>query len=157
MSFVTAQDLRDRGLPMHRHILQSNYDWPGGPPFDIQKHTVAHLTENAKAYVLSDMGTGKTRCALWAFDWLKREGVARKMLVVCPISGMQFTWAREIFQVTPHLTYQVLWHTKREKRLERLDMEADIYIINHDGLKLLQKELIARRDLDVFCIDELAT
>ena len=35
--------------------------------------------------------------------------------------------------------------------------DHDVYVINPDGLTILQDELIRRGDIDVFCIDELAT
>jgi SNF2 family DNA or RNA helicase len=154
----TSVILRMLGFTVPPAVTQpGNYDWPGLPPFDIQKHTVAHLTENHHAYVLSSMGTGKTKCALWAFDYLKKTGSAHKMLVVAPLSTLNFTWGREIFGTVPHLKYAVLWHNKPERRLERLaDTSVDIYIINHDGLKLLWKEIAQRKDIDVLCIDEIA-
>ena len=34
--------------------------------------------------------------------------------------------------------------------------KADIYIINHDGVKVIQRAAAARRDIDVICFDEAA-
>ena len=92
------------------------------------------MTENPRSYVLNSMGTGKTRCALWAFDYLKKLGLVNKMLVVCPISTMTFTWAREILLATPHLRWacSMARPTKRLKLLA--DKKVDVYIVNHDGL-----------------------
>jgi helicase-like protein/SNF2 domain-containing protein len=149
--------LRTLGYKVPAAVTQpGNYNWPGDPPFDIQKHTVAHLTENPHAYVLSSMGTGKTKCVLWAYDYLRQTRAVRKMLVVAPLSTLNFTWGREIFQTVPHLRYAVLWHASAEKRRERLALDVDIYVINHDGLKLLWKDIAARKDIDVVCFDELA-
>ena len=46
----------------------------------------------------------------------------------------------------------------RERRLKLLREDADIYIINHDGLKIKDvfNELQRRRDIDVICFDEVA-
>jgi len=71
------------------------YDWDGGTPFEVQKKTVAMLTMNPRAYVLNGLGTGKTKSALWAFKFLKQQGLADKMLVVAPLSTLNFTWAKE--------------------------------------------------------------
>ena len=39
------------------------YDWAGGSPFSVQRITCDLLTRSPRAYVLNDMGTGKTRAA----------------------------------------------------------------------------------------------
>ena len=46
-------------------------------------------------------------------------------------------------------------YTEAERRLQLLADPADIYVINHDGLKVIYKELLARKDITVLCIDEL--
>lgn len=153
MSIV--ETIRQQGGVIHRSVRDSNYDYAGGDPFDVQFETVAMLTENPRAYVLSSMGTGKTKCVLWAFDYLRRVSAAQRMLVVAPLSTLKFTWGREIFATTPHYKYQVLHSPNAAKRLERLGEPADIYIVNHDGLGLIAQEVIARHDIDVLVIDEL--
>lgn len=153
-----AHVLRNMGLPAPAPVL-SQYAWPhpaGKPPFEVQKRTVALMTMHPRAYVLNGMGTGKTKAALWAFDYLKQEGLAEKMLVVAPLSTLEFVWAREAFEAVPHLRIAVL-HGTREKRLKRLSEPADIYIINHDGLKVMLGELEKRPDINTLVIDEIAT
>jgi SNF2 family DNA or RNA helicase len=150
------QNLRALGVATHQHVSQSGYDYCGGSPFDIQKKTVELLTEHPRAYVLNSMGTGKTKCALWAFDYLRRSTSCRRMLVVAPLSTLRFTWGREIFLTTPQYKFNVL-HGDREKRLKLLAEPKDIYIVNHDGLRVIADEVGKRPDIDVICIDELAT
>ena len=147
--------LQAMGLDVPAPIL-SQYNWGGGKPFDVQKKTAALLTTNPRAYVLNGMGTGKTKSAIWSFDYLRGKGLARRMLVTAPLSTLNFTWNREIFDTAPHLSVTVL-HGDRAKRFARLAEDHDVYIINPDGLTILQDELIKRTDIDVFCIDELAT
>lgn len=133
-----------------------NYDWPGGPPFDVQKKTCAMMTMNERGYVLNDMGTGKTRSALWSIDHLLSAGVITKALVVAPLSTLHFTWGREIFSTIPHRRFAVL-HGTKEKRLAALnDPEIDIFLINHDGLRVIIDEVTQRGDIDCLCIDELS-
>lgn len=147
--------LRNLGFSVPSPIL-THYDWGTGTPFDVQKRTASLLTLNNRAYVLNGMGTGKTRAALWAWHYLYTRGEARKLLVVAPLSTLNFTWGREIFQVLPGIKVQVLHGTKL-KRLTRLeDTEADIYIINHDGLKVVAGALDGRADIDTVILDELA-
>jgi SNF2 family DNA or RNA helicase len=150
-------NLRKVGAIAHPPVLSSGYDYCGGTPFDIQKKTVELLTDNPRCYVLNSMGTGKTKAALWAFDYLRRRGSAHKLLVVAPLSTLTFTWAREIMETVPHYKVGLLHASSKNKRLEVLDDKTvDIYIINHDGVGLLVHELVSRKDIDVLCIDELA-
>ena len=146
--------LRNLGYDVPAPIL-THYDWGGGTPFEVQRKTCAMLTTNPRAYVLNGMGTGKTKSALWAFDYLRTIGLAHRMLVVAPLSTLNFTWAREVFNTLPHLSCATL-HGSRAKRLERLAEDHDIYVINHDGLKVIADELKRRTDIDVLCLDELA-
>lgn len=135
--------------------IQYYYDWCGGTPFEAQRQSASMLTVERRAYVLNGMGTGKTRTVLWAYDWLRREGRVRRMLVVAPLSTLHMTWWREVFQVTPHLKANVLYGS-RDKRFQMLEDPADIYIVNHDGLEIVATEIINRTDIDVLVFDELA-
>jgi len=149
--------LRNLGIDAPSPVtLYYNFPHPEGkPPFEVQKETVELLTENKRAYVLSGMGVGKSVCMLWAFDALKRLKQANKMLIVAPLSTLKFTWLREAFDFVPHLKCEVVYGT-RAKRLEALARDADIYIINHDGVGTIYEELTKRPDIDVLCLDELA-
>jgi SNF2 family DNA or RNA helicase len=134
-----------------------HYDWCGWQPFKVQVTTTEMLVSNPRAYVLSSMGTGKTKCVLWGFDHLRTMGAVRRMLVVCPLSTMNFVWGNEIMMTCPQYKFAVL-HGTRKKRLDLLaDKNYDIYIINHDGLKIVAEELVKRQDIDVLVVDELAT
>jgi SNF2 family DNA or RNA helicase len=113
------------------------------------------MVENPRFYNLNHMGTGKTKTALWSWDYLNRQGLAGKLLVVAPLSTLNFVWAAEVFSTLPGRKVQVL-HGSRAVRLERLKQPADIYAINHDGLKVIEAELQARTDIDVLVLDELA-
>lgn len=150
--------LRRLGFDAPSPIL-TQYDWPhpiGFPPFEVQKTTCDHLTMNPRAYVLNDMGTGKTRSALWAWDFLYANKFGGKALILAPLSTLTFVWAREVLAVLPHRKIVVL-HGPKKRRLERLaDPEADLFVINHDGLKIVYDELSKRKDINVLIIDELA-
>lgn len=134
---------------------EAYYGFSGGKPYAAQADTVGLLTMHERAFVLNGMGTGKTRCALWAYDYLRQRGESKRMLVVAPLSTLQRTWAREVFMATPHLTAAVL-HGSKAQRLKTLATPADIYIINHDGIATVFDQLVARTDIDVVVLDELA-
>lgn len=152
--------LRNMGYDVPAPISYQ-YDYEGAvhgpkPPFLVQRRTAEMLTCNTRAYVLNGMGTGKTKASLWAWRFLHRQGRAKKLLVAAPLSTLRFTWAKEIFETLPGIKCQIL-HGARSKRLERLaDPEADVYIINHDGVNTIFAELMAAGDIDTLIIDELA-
>jgi SNF2 family DNA or RNA helicase len=150
--------LRKLGIEVP-HPIEYQYDWAGGKPFAVQVKTCSMLSLNPRAYVLNDMGSGKTKSALWAFDYLRGNNFCKKMLVVAPLSTLNFTWAREAFNTLPHRKCVVL-HGSRQKRLERLkDPDAEIFVINHDGVSVIADEIkamVAADEIDVLVIDELA-
>lgn len=132
------------------------YDWSGQyKPFDHQKVTAEFLTVNPEAFVLNQIGSGKTLSLLWAVDYLIRTGQLNKILIASPLSTLERVWGDEIFRHFPHLDFVVL-HGSRDRRQKLLKQDAHVYIINHDGVEILEKELIARKDIDAVVIDELA-
>jgi SNF2 family DNA or RNA helicase len=136
--------------------IRYHYRWSGSyTPFKAQMDTAEFLTLHPRAYVLSEMGTGKTMAALWAFDYLRTLGILDKMLVVCPLSTMERTWGDEIFKHFSHLDFTVL-HGSRERRFKLLEKQADVYIVNHDGLKIIAPVLASRSDINLIIPDEIA-
>ena len=138
--------------------IEECYDFPsadGKRPFQKQVMTAAHMVMNQRAFVLNAMGTGKTKACLWSFDFLRKAHRATTMLVVAPLSTLTFTWEREIFNTFPHFKVKVLTGTA-EARRRKLAEPADIYIINHHGLAVIAKDIRARLDIDVICLDEAA-
>ena len=132
----------------------SQYQWAGDTPFESQKHTAALLTTNRRAYVLSSMGVGKTRAAIYSADYLLSIGEASKVLIVAPLSTLNDVWARELFTIVPAHDRRVLYGSK-QKRLSLLAQDATFYIINPEGVVSLKSELAARK-WDIVIIDELA-
>ena len=132
-----------------------HYDFGAVKPFHVQERTMDMMTTTARSYVLNSMGTGKTKATLWAWDYLHGNGLCGKMLVVATLSTLRFVWQAEAFATLPHRKVSVLHGTKKQ-RLDRLGEEADIYVINHDGLRTIQAELSLRTDIDVLCLDEVA-
>jgi hypothetical protein len=148
--------LRNLGLEVPAPIL-SQYEWPGDKrPFNVQRWTAAAFTLNQRFYCLNDMGTGKTRAAIWAYDYLRGNGMAKRALIVAPLSTLDNVWRREIFKTCPWLSVGVLHHTNRAKRLAVLEQDHDVYVINTDGLKVLFKEVLSRIEIDTLVLDELA-
>jgi len=153
-----AYMLRQMGFDVPAPIL-THYDWVGGEPFDVQKKTCAMLTSNPRAYVLNGLGTGKTKTALWSWDYLNKCGLAGKLLVIAPLSTINFTWIKEAFATVPHHKIVSLHHYSKAGRLKRLNSDANIYVINHDGIKVIYDEImakVAKGEITALVLDELA-
>jgi len=146
--------LRSLGFNVPNPML-CYYDFGSTKPFSVQRHTMDMMTTTARSYVLNSMGTGKTKATLWSWDYLHGNGLCGKMLVVATLSTLRFVWEAEAFKTLPHRKVAVL-HGTKARRLERLAEDADIYVINHDGLKTIMPELLQRTDIDVLCLDEVA-
>lgn len=151
----TTKIARNLGYKLPAPIIYQ-YDWVGTTPFKTQKITAAMLTMKQRAYVLSEMGTGKTRAALYALDYLMREDLIHRALIVAPLSTLSIVWGQELLMYFPHISHRILYGD-RDKRLAELKAGADCYIINHDGLKVMLPELVARKDIDCIIVDEIAT
>lgn len=149
----TSRVLKNLGFPVPSPIL-SQYDWAGVKPFHAQVVTAALLTENSEAFVLNEMATGKTLAALFAFDYLRRLGLAKRMLVVAPLSTLELTWLTEIRQRMPHLHAESLHGSKSQVEARLKHFIADIGVINHDGLTHRRDALTTLR-WDVVLFDEL--
>lgn len=132
------------------------YDWPGRfKPFAAQVETSSFLSMHDRGLCLNSMGLGKTISALWGYDYLRKSKEVHKVLVVCPLSTMERTWADEVFKTFPHLDAVVVYGS-RERRRKLLAQDAHIYIINTDGLKTVKDELAERPDIDLVIVDEIA-
>jgi len=135
----------------------AEYNWPltnpNHKPFDHQKRTTEFLLENKRAYVFSDLGTGKTLSALWAADILFEAKAIRKVLIVGPLSTLQSVWGQEIFTNFLHLYYAIA-HGTRAERIKAIQSDAHFVIINHDGVKICLDELIKEK-FDIIIVDEL--
>ena len=147
--------------------IRDDYSWPGRfSPYDHQLRTAEFLSNHWRAFCLNEIGTGKTMAALWAADYLMREGKIKKAFIISTLSTLQRVWADEIFQNIPHRKFAIV-HGTKEQRLEALKQDVDFYIINHDGLKVLcdwdtqhdrklikSSELDNRDDINLFILDE---
>lgn len=128
------------------------YDWPARfTPMEHQKETAAFLTTHKRALCLNAPGTGKSISSIWAADFLLSEGVARKVLIVAPLSTLKVVWGRELRHHLPHRSFVICTGT-RQKRMDLLETPGVQYvIINHDGFTTMHEHL---KDFDVVIYDE---
>ena len=136
------------------HPMLSYYDWGSLTPYAHQRETAAMLAANKRAYNLDDMGTGKTLSTLWAMDYLMGLGKVKIAVVSAPLSTLTPTWAKEVQAYFPHRKVVVLYGSA-ERRRKLLQCSADIYVVNHHGLKVVLPDLLKLKP-QMLVIDELA-
>lgn len=132
--------------------IQHYYDWPARfEPMSHQRDTAAFLTMHKRALCLNAPGTGKSISSLWAADFLLSEGIAKKILIVAPLSTVKVVWGHELRHHMPHRSF-VICTGSRRKRLQLLETPGVQYvIINHDGFTTMQADL---KGFDAVIYDE---
>ena len=133
--------------------INSRYSWTGKyAPFDHQKKTAAFLTMHPRAFCFNEQGTSKTASAIWAADFLMKQGKIKRALVICPLSIMDSAWRDDFFTFAPHRSVDVAYGESK-KRKEIIRQGADFVVINYDGVEIVYDE-IAKGGFDLVIIDE---
>ena len=133
--------------------IEGRYEWTGKyEPFEHQKKTAGFLTMNRRAFCFNEQGTGKTASAIWAADYLMKQGKIKRALVICPLSIMDSAWRADLFTFAMHRTVDVA-HGAKAKRRKIIEGGAEFVIINYDGVKIVQ-DVIADGGFDCIIIDE---
>lgn len=105
--------------------------------------------------IFASGNTMKTNGALWAADWLMKTGRVRKALILSPLSTLVSVWQNDAFETLPHRTCAII-HGPKERRLKYLGIDADFYIMNHDGIKIpdVLAKLERTPEIDLVIVDE---
>lgn len=127
--FATSSSPTRRIAPTHKEWIPHNY----------QERAVDFLIDRQSAALFLDPGLGKTSITLAAFDQLRSEGIAKKMLVIAPLRVCQLVWEQEGQEWTQfrHLKFSLVHGPKKKAAL---DKEADIYLINPEGISWLNAQ-----------------
>jgi SNF2 family DNA or RNA helicase len=134
--------------------ITKDYDWPGlHKPFAHQITTAEFLTLRKKAFCFSEQGTGKTASAIWAADYLMKQGLVRRALIICPLSIMRSAWQADLFKFAVHRTCDVA-HGNRESRIKVAKSDAQFVIVNYDGVEIISDEILKDGRFDLVIIDE---
>lgn len=133
--------------------ILGKYEWTGKyQPFEHQKTTSSFLTLNSRAFCFNEQGTGKTGSAIWASDFLMKEGVIRRVLIICPLSIMDSAWRADMFNFAMHRTVDIA-HGSKKKRQEIINSDTEYVIINYDGVEIVKDEII-NGGFDLIIVDE---
>jgi SNF2 family DNA or RNA helicase len=148
-----ARVLRNLNIKDVPSPILGMYDWPGRyTPFDHQKTTASFLTMNPRAFCFNEQGTGKTASAIWAADFLMKQGKIKRALIICPLSIMDSAWRADLFSFAMHRTVDIA-HGAKKKRQEIIASDAEFVIINYDGVEIV-KDDIANGGFDLIIVDE---
>lgn len=112
--------------------------------YDLMSHqiiTAAFFTDNPRAFCTSTMRTGKTASAITAASFLQDRREAGAFLICATVSNMRGVWVKELAGMCRGKRVVVLYDKDLEKRKRKLNIDADFYITNYDGMKLMCDEL----------------
>lgn len=105
-------------------------------PHNYQKKAVKFLLEHAAAALFLDPGLGKTSITLAAIKVLKAKGLLNKVLLIAPLRVCHSVWPNETEKWKDFKDLKVVVLHGKDKE-ELLESEADIYVINPEGLDWL--------------------
>lgn len=121
-------------------------------PRNYQAKAFQFALDNYKCALFLDMGLGKTATILMLLEFLKDiEGESNSTLIFGTKRIVRTTWPDEIAKWGFNLTFEVC-HGK--KKLEALKREADIYLVNYEGIPWLFDQRESKK-LNILIADEL--
>jgi hypothetical protein len=135
-----------------RRAAPSYQDWV---PLPYMQKAVDHLVARHAGGLALDPGLRKTSITLAAFVERQRLRTGRTMLVIAPLRICRQVWRQEGSKWAQfrHLTFALLHGDKKDKALEA---DADVYLINPEGVEWLCKQFFGRSlPFDIVTIDEL--
>lgn len=145
------RNLKIKDVP---HVMLKDYKWPGFfKPMSHQKAMASFMATHKRCYNLSTMGVGKTASVAWAADYLLSIGAIKKVLILCPLSIMQSAWQADLFKTVMHRTVGIAHGTKAQRE-KVIKGDYEFVVMNHDGIKVMKKELRTAK-FDLVVIDEL--
>lgn len=128
-------------------------------PHAYQMRAARFLIQRGAAALFLDPGLGKTSIVLAAFQALRKRKLADKMLVVAPLAVCHGVWPEEVSKWLDFvdLRVEVLHGSKKLRAWER---DADIYVINYDGLRwfrwITSASKLRQRGVNIIVMDELS-
>lgn len=129
--------------------------------FQVAQHQIAQaafFTENKRAFCTSTMRTGKTASAVLAAKFLQDNRLATAVLVIATVSNLRGVWEKEIGGMYPGAKVIVLHDKDPEARRQLLEEDADFYVVNYNGIKILRDALsqaVECGKISICIVDEL--
>ena len=128
-----------------------------------QRDGIRHLLSFMHACLFYDPGLGKTITALLSYVLIRQKKPGTKLILFAPLRIAQTVWQAEIekWDDTRNLGLKVvlLHGATKKRRLWTEALEADITIVNYEGIKWFYHETM-KNDFDwpwdIMCFDELS-
>lgn len=148
-----AQTLKKLQIKNVPSPIRRDYKWTGfHKPMSHQIDTASFLTLHKRAFCFNEQGTGKTASCIWAADYLMKQGLIKRVLIICPLSIMQSAWQNDLFTFAMHRRVDIAYGTPK-KRKEIIAGDAEFVIVNYDGVEIV-KDAIAEAAFDLVVVDE---
>lgn len=130
------------------------------PPRGLYQHKAVLFLMNVRsAGLFADCGLGKTFMVLVSTELQIKAGTLRrgKTLICGKLITMETGWLEDAQKFTD-LKVVMLWlpggtYKRQEKLKKLLDEEADVYVINHEGVPGLEEELV-KKEFEKVVVDE---
>ena len=114
----------------------NRFNWPSTNrdfrPMVHQVQTADMMTVFDRVFILNRPGTGKTSSAIWASEFLRREGLIDATVVVCPLSCVKDVWIPELRHIAPLADVA---EAHRQKIPAATGSVRDYLLFNHDGCR----------------------
>lgn len=123
-------------------------------PKKYQSRAINFILDGDYSALFLDCGLGKTAITLSAILDLIANGEIKSVLVVAPLRVARLTWPMEIEKWDQFKCLKYVFLHGRD-RLKRLRQEANIYLINYEGLLWLLKTNPRKWPFDAIVFDEL--
>ncbi|MFO0938467.1 MAG: DEAD/DEAH box helicase [Gemmataceae bacterium] len=123
-------------------------------PFSYQLEGIAFLMPRHSALLADEMGLGKTMQTILTLRLLFHQGIARKVLLICP-KPLVFNWSREIKQWAPEVPFEVFEGDTEQRRRTWFVSNCPLKLINYETLSR-DSDFLAdpRVHFDIVVLDE---
>ncbi len=122
-------------------------------PHKYEKAGVTFIVKQATSALFWDPGLGKTSTTLAAIKLLMFKKAIRRTLVIAPLRPAQSVWPGELAKWSDFADMRmVVLHGPKKEEL--LATDADIYVINPEGLHWLFRHYWKDLNFDMLVVDE---
>ena len=110
-----------------------------------QKEIVNKALNKGCYGIFSETGTGKTLMGLEIASFYN------KTIILCPLSVIETAWLDDCYKFYPNVKIINVWGKSKKERLEKLQEEAKIYVMNYESFKIVKNSI---NGFDCMIVDE---